>query len=262
MSGPGVAPRVGVALCNGPVHMTRNWAILTAIALCACARERAHDAPPVTILPRSEAELVQQREQQARTRPAAALREQRYPLDSVNRKITSGWRCPAVDAREVTGGQIRFVPKVMAIAPFRERLDQLEQVAIAVGKRVYGRAPARIRVAASYDCRPVTGNRTRLSEHALANAIDITAFEFPASLSVGPDRSLENLTLAGELVVSVDRHWHAKGEAVVERHARFLTELTDELVARGIFRTMLGPAHPDHEDHFHFDMAPYAYVKL
>jgi hypothetical protein len=251
-----------VALCNDPVSKVPNWAILTAITLCACARERAHDAPPVTILPQSEAELVQQREQQARISPAAAARGLPYPLDSVNRKLTSGWRCPAVDAREVTGRQVRFVPKVMAIAPFSERLAQLEQVASEVGKRVYGRAPARIRVAASYDCRPVTGNRSRLSEHALANAIDITAFEFPASLSVGPDRSLENLTLAGELVVRVDRHWHAKGDPIVERHARFLSELTDELVARRVFRTMLGPAHPDHHDHFHFDMAPYPYVRL
>jgi hypothetical protein len=29
-----------------------------------------------------------------------------------------------------------------------------------------------------------------------------------------------------------------------------------------VFRTLLGPAHPDHADHFHFDMAPHPYVNL
>jgi hypothetical protein len=38
--------------------------------------------------------------------------------------------------------------------------------------------------------------------------------------------------------------------------------LTRELVARRIFRTLLGPAEPDHADHFHFDMAPSPYVNL
>ena len=35
---------------------------------------------------------------------------------------------------------------------------------------------------------------------------------------MGPDRSLENLTLAGELVVRVDRHWHI-GEGHIGREA-------------------------------------------
>ena len=262
MSGPRVAPSSAVALCNGPPCTPMKWAILTAFALSACARERPNGAPPVAILPRSEAELVQQREQQSRTRQASLGRALPYALDSLNRKIERGWKCPSVDAREFAGSQLRFVPAVKVIAPFREQLIQLEQIASAVGQRVYGRAPVRIRVAASYVCRPVTGNGGRLSEHALGNAIDITAFEFPASYTVGPDRSLTNLTLAGELEVRVDRHWHAHGDPVVERHARFLSELTDELVARRVFRTYLGPAHPDHKDHFHFDMAPHWHVNL
>jgi hypothetical protein len=262
MSGPGVAPDPVVATCNGSPSRARDWAFLAAFAVGACARERPNEAPPVTNPPRSGAEWVQQREQLPRTQQASAVRAAPYALDSLNRKITTGWKCPAVDAREFAGSRVRFVPAAKVIAPFREHLLELEQVASEVGLRVYGRAPARIRIAASYDCRPVTGNGGRLSEHALGNAIDITAFEFPASFSVGPDRSLTNLTLAGPLEVRVDRHWHAEGDPVVERHARFLTELTDELIARGVFRTLLGPAHPDHKDHFHFDMAPHPYVKL
>jgi hypothetical protein len=62
--------------------------------------------------------------------------------------------------------------------------------------------------------------------------------------------------------VRVDRHWNASGDAQVERHARFLHALTQALIARNVFRTLLGPAHPDHRDHFHFDMAPQHYVDL
>jgi hypothetical protein len=38
--------------------------------------------------------------------------------------------------------------------------------------------------------------------------------------------------------------------------------VTDSLLSRQVFRTLLGPAHPDHADHFHFDMAPHPYVNL
>jgi hypothetical protein len=202
---------------------------------------------------------VQRNEQQS----AARQPEVPYPLDALNRKLTRAkWSCPAVDAHDFAGKQLRFSPPAKVIAPFRERLLQLEQVAHDVGVRVYGRGPTRLHVAASYDCRPVTGNGARMSEHALANAIDITAFDFPATYAVGPDRSAANLALAGELEVRVDRHWKARGDPLVERHARFLLELTQELIARQTFRTMLGPAHPDHKDHFHFDMAPSRYVDL
>jgi hypothetical protein len=201
---------------------------------------------------------MQQGEQQGRGLAADAP----YALDRVNRKLRSGWRCPAVDARDFAGSTLRFVPSARVNDSFRPRLVELEQVAREVGERLYGRGPSRVHIAASYDCRPVTGNGGRLSEHALANAIDITAFDFPATLAVNPARTAADLALAGELQVRVDRHWKAKGDPLVERHARFLSELTDELIARGVFRTLLGPAHPDHKDHFHFDMAPHRYVDL
>jgi extensin-like protein len=248
----------GVAHRNDSAGASRARLAAAAFLLAACARERTPGAQPGTILPRS----VQQTEQQA-LGAAPGVPDGPYALDRINRKLTSGpLRCPAVDAHDFAGTRMRFVPAAKVVAPFRERLLLLEQVAGDVGLRVYGRAPSRLHVAASYDCRPVTGNGGRLSEHALANAIDITAFDFPAVYAVGPKRSAADLALAGELEVRVDRHWKAKGDPLVERHARFLSELTDELDARRIFRTLLGPAHPDHKDHFHFDMAPHRYVKL
>ena len=63
--------------------------------------------------------------------------------------------------------------------------------------------------------------------------------------------------------VSVLDHWAAaddetKDEADVLR-SRFLRELTRRLAEEDVFRGMLGPAHPRHRNHFHFDYGPWRY---
>ena len=175
---------------------------------------------------------------------------QQYAFDDRPRAIDGAVSCPAIELGEYAGDGVQFVPAARVAAPFRERLVELERVLREVAVHFYGRAPNALLVAASYDCRPVTGNRSRLSEHALGNAIDITGFRFDAT--------------AGEAAfeVRVDRHWKAAGGELAERHERFLRALTQALIARDVFRTLLGPAHPDHHDHFHFDMAPHHYVEL
>jgi hypothetical protein len=155
-----------------------------------------------------------------------------------------------VDARDFAGESLRFSPAAKVVEPFRQRLLVFEQVVREVSERVYGRSPSAILVADSYSCRSVGGENRKLSEHALGNAIDITGFDFaPSALRAG-------------FQVRVDRHWQAKGDATSTQHAYFLDQLTRELVERETFRTLLGPAHPDHSDHFHFDMAPWSYVHL
>jgi hypothetical protein len=170
--------------------------------------------------------------------------------------------CPDADVHDFAGEEIRFTPPARAIPAFRARLAAFEQVILQVSRRVYGRAPSQILVAASYDCRPVSGKSRRISEHAFANAIDVTAFVFAPAPIVSKDGSIHPAAIPGSFEVRVDRHWRARGDDVAARHARFLEELTAELVQREVFRTLLGPAHPDHEDHFHFDMAPSKYVQL
>jgi hypothetical protein len=59
----------------------------------------------------------------------------------------------------------------------------------------------------------------------------------------------------------VDKHWD-KEKGVSAIHARFLRELTDRLIEDDTFRVLLGPAFPGHQDHFHFDLAPYRLVQL
>lgn len=187
-----------------------------------------------------------------------------YPLDSFGRRLPSHQlSCPAVDARDFSGTTLRFSPAAKVIDPFRERLVAFEQVVAEVSERVYARRPSAILVAASYGCRSVGGENRKLSEHALGNAIDIAGFEFaPATPFVLPAWTPPAWALLGGFQVRVEQHWNATGDAQSATHAYFLAELTRELVARDVFRTLLGPAHPDHDDHFHFDMAPWNYVHL
>jgi hypothetical protein len=175
-----------------------------------------------------------------------------YAFDGLPRAIDGAVSCPHIELSEYAGTSVRFLPAAQVAAPFRERLAELERVVHETSLSFYGRAPSALLIAASYDCRPVTGNRKRLSEHALGNAIDITGFRFDADAATGEPA----------FDVRIDHHWNASGDALVERHARFLHALTQALIARNVFRTLLGPAHPDHKDHFHFDMAPQHYVEL
>ena len=170
--------------------------------------------------------------------------------------------CPNVDARDFSGESLRFSPAAKVVEPFRQRLLVFEQVVRDVSERVYGRSPSAILVAASYGCRSVGGENRKLSEHALGNAIDITGFEFAPTAFPPPAWAPAPSALLAGFQVRVDRHWKATGDTSSVTHAYFLDQLTRELVGRGVFRTLLGPAHPDHSDHFHFDMAPWSYVHL
>lgn len=173
-----------------------------------------------------------------------------YGLDGHSRVLGDTLACPAIDLVDFTGDAVPLSPRARVTPPFAARLHELERVIVELASEFYGRRPSAILVAASYDCRSVSGKNQRLSEHALGNAIDITGFQFPP------------LAAEPAFEVRVDRHWHASGEAAGARHARFLRALTEALLARDVFRTLLGPAHPDHADHFHFDMAPEYYVDL
>lgn len=176
-----------------------------------------------------------------------------YPLDDRSRAAGAGTlACPAVELTDHAGDGIAFDPPARVAPPFGERLRELERVLREVSIPFYGRAPSALLVASSYDCRSISGRSQRLSEHALGNAIDITGFRFD---------TLEAASAPG-FEVRIDRHWKARGDATRELHARFLEAFTQALIARDVFRTLLGPAHRDHADHFHFDVAPHYYVDL
>ncbi len=195
--------------------------------------------------------------------PSARARsgESAYPLDRMKRSAgRTAAACPKLELRKFGGDSLRFEPAARVVEPFRKRLLELERIVSEVSRRVYDRPPSAILVAASYGCRSIRGKQRRLSEHALGNAIDIKGFRF-APLRGRSSRRLPAALKQG-FDVRVDQHWKARGSSVRRQHARFLEELTGALVESGTFRTLLGPAHRDHSDHFHFDMAPQRYVNL
>ena len=103
---------------------------------------------------------------------------------------------------------------------------------------LFGSRVASVRVAASYACRTRNHIRgARLSEHAKANAIDISAFVLADGRRIDVRPYRRGLRL-----------WPAS------RNVRFLARVRK--AACGPFHTVLGPgADAFHDDHFHLDMA-------
>lgn len=99
-----------------------------------------------------------------------------------------------------------------------------------------GSGVAKVHHAGSYSCRRQRGNGSGAwSEHAFANALDVTGF-----------------TLEDGRVISVKTDW--KGERAAQR---FLRDVRDQ--GCKIFRVTLSPDYnAAHHDHFHFDMGPYS----
>jgi len=94
----------------------------------------------------------------------------------------------------------------------------------------FGSPLARIETYGSFSCRNIAGTG-RLSQHATANAIDISGFR------------LEN----GRLI-DVKAHWHNDGP-----EGRFLRRVHSG--ACGLFSVTLGPEYnAAHADHFHMDI--------
>jgi hypothetical protein len=96
-------------------------------------------------------------------------------------------------------------------------------------KSILGSPVAKIEHLGTYSCRNVEG-RQRRSQHATANAIDVSGF-----------------TLEDGRNISVQRHWHGNST-----ESAFLRRVHDG--ACRYFRLTLGPEYnAAHADHFHFD---------
>jgi hypothetical protein len=100
-------------------------------------------------------------------------------------------------------------------------------------KAIFGQSIVRFKVAASYACRPRNNKRgAKLSEHGMANAIDLAAF-----------------TLTDGREINVEHDWYS-GPA---DNRAFLRAIRAE--ACGPFHTVLGPgSDPEHHDHIHLDL--------
>jgi hypothetical protein len=101
-------------------------------------------------------------------------------------------------------------------------------------RRSFGEAVARIETMGSYSCRQVKGNAsTKLSQHAFANAIDVSAF-----------------VLTDGRRIAVEGGWTGD-----EQGRAFLRSVRDG--ACKSFQTVLSPDYnAAHYNHLHFDLAP------
>jgi len=99
-------------------------------------------------------------------------------------------------------------------------------------REILGSELVRVHHVGTYSCRRMYNRSAgRMSEHAYANAWDVTGFE-----------------LADGRVVSVQKHWNDPGSLQT-----FLRAVRDD--ACNIFRVVLGPDYNDaHHDHLHVDM--------
>lgn len=145
--------------------------------------------------------------------------------------------CGAIKPFRVQGlgtSPVRLKPAATLRCPMVPAVDAwLNTVVQPAAHNYLGRSVVEIQVAASYSCR-TRNNRpgARLSEHAFANALDISAF-----------------TLSDGRRVTVLKGWKSRGG-----EARFL-----RAVHRGacrIFTTVIGPDGDSyHRNHFHLDLA-------
>ena len=198
----------------------------------------------------------------APAQPGAA--KYRYPLDGVKRegkKTPRGLRCPKVEMVRYKGDVIRYHKPVRVYPEFIAHLEAFEKIVEQAALEIYGRAPRRIRHVGTYNCRRISGYPNLISEHGVANAIDISGFDFgslPRADRASAPRDLpKKLTRAFK--VRLIRHWR---ETPNDHHSRFLDLVARRVVEAQIFRVVLGPSYPGHKDHFHFDMAPYEMVKV
>lgn len=131
-------------------------------------------------------------------------------------------------------GSVRVGPDATIGCPMAVTLEAWLSAAVqpaAIAR--LGSPVVAIRQMSSYSCRNVQNQPgNELSEHAFGNALDIGSFE-----------------LADGRVVSVRDDWSRGTQAEQD----FLRDV--HYTACQYFRTVLGPGYPQHDDHFHLDLA-------
>jgi len=190
----------------------------------------------------------------------SAHAEDSYPLDGIERTVSpkGKMKCPTIARITRRGDAVKWATPIEVNADFDKRLAKFEDVVGEIAKKVLGRAPTKITHFGTYNCRRIRRYPDLLSEHGLANAVDVAGFVFPALSKDAQKTSSLPKRLQRALTVTVLEHWTDEGPK-----GQFLRALTAELERRAdIFRVMLGPAYPGHKNHFHFDMAPYRLVQL
>lgn len=145
-------------------------------------------------------------------------------------------QCGFANAYTVTQSHLPYSGAVRVSCPLAAGLYVWEREVVAPAAARHLESPvARIEMIGAYACRNVYGrSEARLSEHASANAIDISGFR-----------------LDNGRVISVLNGWTDEGP-----DAAFLREVRDRSCE--VFQGVLSPDYNRaHADHFHLDMGPF-----
>lgn len=141
--------------------------------------------------------------------------------------------CPLRNVWRIEAGQARLSSSFLASCPLAVAYALFENHGLQpAAQRFFGQPVAQVEHLGSYACRNVYHRKEgRLSQHASANALDITGFRL---------KDGQRIVLA--------KDWQRGGEK-----AAFLREVHD--AACNSFNTVLGPDYNTaHHNHFHLDM--------
>lgn len=147
--------------------------------------------------------------------------------------------------------------------------DWAVQVAQPLAKAILGEPIREIAGVSSYQCRDIAGQKGELSEHGLANALDIARFVTASGRVVDVKRTwgpTRRDTVAAAERIEQDAARDKIGRAARRGKAKETQPKASPAADRAFlkqvhagacryFATVLGPeANEDHRDHFHFDM--------
>jgi hypothetical protein len=191
-----------------------------------------------------------------------SLRGDAYPLDEVSREPSDAGdaHCPVdVEYVDYAGDLVRYQRPVQIAAAFAPKLRAFEAAVVEVAREHYGRPPDRLVHYGAKVCRRVRGSSSRLSEHALGNALDLSGFEWQRAAGTKSGNDIPRSAFERPFSVSILRHWSTT-EPEEQIHRAFLRALADRLIDRDLFRGVIGPGREGHANHLHLDYAPWTYT--
>ena len=146
-----------------------------------------------------------------------------------------GGECPLLNIIQVSKAGVQFNHSFMAFCPLAAGWEIFRHGTLQQAAEKYFHQPvAKVEHVGTYACRNIYNRAEgRLSEHARANAIDVTGF-----------------VLADGTAISVARDWNSSRQP---QKAAFLRDI--HRGACRAFNVVFGPDHnAAHATHFHFDM--------
>lgn len=211
----------------------RAATILLLLVVAACApRQLPQLPPPPVVAPSGDLRLWPNRDaiQSACLNDLAATGAE-FELIAQAQPGKGG--CTLVNGVRLIRTGVPLNRPVEVTCPLALRLMQFErEVMQPEALRVFGKPLGSINHAGGFNCKRMTGNGARISEHGHGRAIDIWGF-----------------TLADGTRISIADHFRARG-----REGDFLRQVSRQ--ACRYFSVVLGPnADASHAKHFHWDIS-------